>query len=159
MTPAPRLAAAALTALLLSACATGQAPDPRMPNSRDGQIITQERIQKSGAVNGYEALRYAGTHLSFQQAREGSPDRVTHRGVDSFYLSSDIMLVVDGAQMRSLEALKSIPANNILYIQVLPARVGVVRYGTGGGNGVVVVQTDVPESADPGAAKRVAGRF
>lgn len=148
---------AALVLTSTAACATAPVKDPRIPNSRDGQIITQERIEKSGATNGWEALRYAGTHLSFQQVRNGSPDRVSHRGVDSFYLSSDILLVVDGNHMRSLQTLKMLQADNILYIQVMPARVGVLKYGTAGGNGVVVVQTDVPD-ASPGKRTRIARR-
>lgn len=148
---------AALLLASATACATAPVKDPRIPTSREGQIITQERIQKSGATNGWEALRYAGTHLSFQQVRNGSPDRVSHRGVDSFYLNSEVLLVVDGAHMRSLQTLKTLPANNILYIQVLPARVGVLKYGTDGGNGVVVVQTNVPAPGE-GSLLRIAGR-
>lgn len=140
-----RLTLAVAMASASAACATAPLEDSRTPNSRDGQIITRERIEKLGATNGWEALRYAGTHLSFQQVRNGSPDRVTHRGVDSFYLNSDILLVVDGTHMGSLQTLKTLPANNIRYIQILPGRVGVIKYGTAGGNGVVVVQTDVPD--------------
>lgn len=135
----------AVLILASAACATASLPDSRSPSHRDGPIITRDRIERSGAVNGWEALRYAGTHLSFQEVRQGSNDRVTHRGVSSFYLSSDVLLVVDGAHMPSLGALKDIPAKNIAYMQVLPGRVGVIRYGTSGGNGVVVVQTEVPE--------------
>lgn len=149
--------AAALLLTSTAACATAPVKDPRIPTSRDGQIITQERIARTGATNGWEALRYAGTHLSFQQVRNGSPDRVSHRGVDSFYLSSDILLVVDGRHMQGLQTLKTLPADNILYIQVLPARVGVLKYGTNGGNGVVVVQTDVPD-ASKGKRSRIASR-
>ena len=49
--------------------------------------------------------------------------------------------------MQSLSVLESIPAENIDYIHVLSARVGVLKYGTGAGNGAVVVKTGVPPGA------------
>jgi hypothetical protein len=81
-----------------------------------------------------------------QFPREGSPARVTHRGVDSFVLSAEVLLVLDGVQMASLESLRDVRAVNVDYIQVLAGRVGVVKYGTAAGNGVVVVRTGVPPS-------------
>lgn len=131
-------------ASLLTACASAPPPDFATPNERDGPIITREDIARSGATNGWEALRLAATHLNFQHTRQGSPVRVTHRGVDSFFLNPEVLLIVDGVHMQSIQALESIPAPNIDYIQVLAARIGVVKYGTDAGNGVVVVKTGVP---------------
>jgi hypothetical protein len=145
----PRSAFSFFAVALLAACAAHRAGDPAAPNEREGQIITREQIAKSGARDGWEALRWGHTHLNIQYPREGSPERVTHRGVDSFYISAQVLLVVDGAQMASLSVLESIPAENIEYIQVLPARVGVVKYGTAAGNGVVVVKTGVPPPSEP----------
>jgi hypothetical protein len=51
--------------------------------------------------------------------------------------------------MQNLSALETVPARNIDYIQVLSARVGVVKYGTGAGNGVVVVKTGLPPPLTP----------
>jgi outer membrane cobalamin receptor len=141
-----------LAALLAGGCATAPGADGTAPNPREGQIITREDIARTSARDAWEALRMAGTHLSIQFPREGSPARVTHRGVDSFVLSPEVLLVVDGTHMGSLEALRDIRATNIDYMQILPARVAVVKYGTAGGNGVVVVRTGVPPSRrDPGA--------
>ena len=133
-----------LAVTLVAACATASARDATAPRERDGQIITREDIERSGARDGWEALRWGATHLNFRNTREGSPVRTTHRGVDSFFIDPEVLLIVDGAQMQGLSFLENIPANNIDYIQVLPARVGVVKYGTGAGNGVVVVKTGVP---------------
>ncbi len=139
-----RSAFAFLTVNLVAACATAPAGDPSAPKEREGQIITREEIERSGARDGWEALRWGATHLNFRYTREGSPTRVTHRGVDSFFIDPQVLLIVDGAQMQGLSFLENIPANNIEYIQILAARVGVVKYGTGAGNGVVVVKTGVP---------------
>lgn len=133
-----------LALTLVAACATAPAGDPTAPKEREGQIITREEIERSGARDGWEALRWGATHLNFQYTREGSPTRVTHRGVDSFLIDPAVLLIVDGAQMQGLSFLENIPANNIEYIQILAARVGVVKYGTGAGNGVIVVKTGVP---------------
>ncbi len=133
-----------LAVTLVAACATASARDATAPRERDGQIITREDIEQSGARDGWEALRWGATHLNFQNTREGSPVRITHRGVDSFFIDPEVLLIVDGAQMQGLSFLENIPANNIEYIQILAARVGVVKYGTSAGNGVVVVKTGVP---------------
>jgi outer membrane cobalamin receptor len=143
----PRSAFSFLAVTLVAACATAPAGDPAVPNEREGQIITREDIERSGAQDGWEALRWGATHLNFQYTREGSPIRVTHRGVDSFYIDPQVLLIVDGAQMQSLSALENIPAKSIEYIQILAARVGVVKYGTSAGNGVVVVKTGIPPPA------------
>ena len=140
----PRSAISFLAVGLVVACATAAVEDQTEPKEREGQIITREQIARSGARDGWEALRWGATHLNFQYTREGSPVRVTHRGVDSFFIGPQILLIVDGAQMQGLSALESIPASSIEYIQILAARVGVVKYGTNAGNGVVVVKTCVP---------------
>ncbi len=140
----PRLAFSFLAVTLVAACATAPAGDLTAPKEREGQIITREEIERSGARDGWEALRWGATHLNFQYTREGSPVRVTHRGVDSFVIDPQILLIVDGAQMQGLSFLENVPASTIEYIQILAARVGVVRYGTAAGNGVVVVKTGVP---------------
>ena len=120
-----------------------------VPSARDGQLLTREEIARSGARDGWEALRLGITHLNFQYTREGSEVRVTHRGVNSFLIHPQVLLVVDGTHMQSLSVLKDIPARDIEYIQILSARVGVVKYGTSAGNGVVVVKTGPPPPVTP----------
>lgn len=132
-------------AVLLSACAVAPSPSDG-PNPRDGQILTRADIEKTGARDGWEALRRGQTKLNIQMTREGTPPKVTHRGVDSFLLSPEVLLVVDGVHMTSLETLREIRTTNIEYIQVLSGRVATVKYGTAAGNGAVVVQTGVPPS-------------
>lgn len=146
------LLAAVLAAVLAAGCAAAPGADETAPNPREGQILTRDDIAKTGARDAWDALRLGGTHLNIQFPREGSAARVTHRGVDSFILSAEVLLVLDGTHMGSLEALRDVRAANVDYIQILPARVAVVKYGTAGGNGVVVVRTGVPPSRrDPGA--------
>ncbi len=142
------LAGSLLAATLLAACAPARVGDAMAPNDADGIIITREQIEKSGARDGWEALRRAATHLKFQYTRQGTDVKVTHRGVDSFLLDPQVLLVLDGAHVQGLSILETILARNIDYIQVLPGRVGVVRYGTSAGHGVVVVKTGVPPAME-----------
>lgn len=134
---------------LVAACIPARVEDAAVPREREGPIITREDIERSGARDGWEALRLGATHLNFQYSRAGSEVRVTHRGVDSFLLDPQVLLVLDGTHMHGLSVLESIPADNIDYIQILSAKVGVVKYGTGAGNGVVVVKTGVPPPKEP----------
>lgn len=126
------------------ACAPHSSGQPGAPSARDGPIISRQAIEQSGARDGWEALRRGVTHLSFQQPREGSPVRVTRRGVSSFFIDPQVLLVVDGTHIQDLSFLETLPAANIEYIQILSASVGVLKYGSKGGNGVIVVKTGVP---------------
>jgi hypothetical protein len=134
---------------LVAACATARVDSLGVPSELDGPLITREEIGESGARDGWEALRLGLTHLNYQYTRQGTDVRVTHRGVSSFVIDPQVLLVVDGTHMQSLSVLEGIPARDIEYIQILSARIGVVKYGTGAGNGVVVVKTGVPPPATP----------
>jgi len=134
---------------LAASCATTRGNQAGIPSELHGPVITREQIERSGAQNGWEVLRLGLTHLTFQSTREGSETRVTHRGVSSFLINPQVLLILDGTHMRSLAVLETVPARNIDYIQVLSARVAVVKYGTGAGNGAVVVRTGIPPAVDP----------
>lgn len=115
----------------------------------DGAILTREEIARSGAHDGWEALRLGLTHLTFQYTRQGSEVRVTHRGVQSFLIDPQVLLVVDGTHMQNLSVLQTISARDIEYMQILSARAAMVKYGTNAGNGAVVVKTGVPPPDAP----------
>lgn len=137
-----------LTLILTAGCATAPLGSGAFPPGRDGLLLTREEIAKTGARNAWEAIRLGATHLNIQFPREGSPARVTLRGTDSFLISAEVLLVVDGTQMASLSYLEDIRVENIDYIQILSASEGTIRYGTNAGNGVIVVKTNPP----PGVA-------
>ncbi|HSM61205.1 MAG TPA: TonB-dependent receptor plug domain-containing protein [Longimicrobiales bacterium] len=139
-----RALAMLLIPVAAAGCKTAPIGDATEPNEREGQILTREDIARTGAKNGWEALQRGATLLNIQLTREGSDARVTRRGVSSFYLSPQILLVVDGTHMLGVSTLEDIRASNIDYIQILSARTAVVKYGSAGGNGVIVVRTGVP---------------
>jgi outer membrane cobalamin receptor len=53
-----------------------------------------------------------------------------------------VQVVIDGALVNDgVQALENIPANSVEFIQILSGRESVLRYGSTGGNGVIIVKT------------------
>jgi hypothetical protein len=107
----------------------------------DSYLISAERIRRSGATNGWEALARSGAPVSMGETPNGEPRSLNRRGRNSIMLSSTPLLVVDDIRMADFHYLRRIPAETIVFIRILSGASGTLRYGTGGGNGVVVVQT------------------
>ena len=135
-------AAAVMFSPLLQGCATAKAgprPDGLEPG---GIVIYQDRIQEMNARNALEVVERSATHLLIQRERHGSPVKITHRGRDSLLLRGNVQIVVDGALVNDgVRMLENIPPNTIEFIQILSGREAVLRYGSTGGNGVIVVKT------------------
>ncbi len=131
--------------LAVGACAHGS-PRPARPEPGSSRVITREQILRSGAVDAWQALKHFATFLEIKENRRGE-GRVYQRGRASFLLSSELMLVVDEAQVADFQYLRQIPAETIDYIRVLKGPEGTAAYGTGAGNGVVVVRTSPPSVA------------
>jgi outer membrane receptor for ferrienterochelin and colicin len=132
----------------LAGCAArGASTRDGVSSRQDGQepgglVLTQQDISEMGVRDAYHAVERAATHLKIQRTREGSPVKITQRGVSSFLLSADILVVVDGARVQTVvDHLKNIPAESILFIQILNAREASARYGSEAGNGVIMVRT------------------
>jgi outer membrane cobalamin receptor len=126
-----------------AACARTSASSGH-PQRESGRVITREQIRRSGAVDAWQALRHFATFLEIKENRRGDGGRVYQRGRGSFLLSSELMLVVDEIQVADFQYLKQIPAETVDYIRVLRGAEGTAQYGTGAGNGVVVVRTAPP---------------
>jgi len=127
---------------MLSGCATARAGPPPDGLEPGGIVIFQDRIEEMRVRTALEVIERSATHLLIQREREGSPVRITHRGRDSILLAGDVLIVIDGALVNhGVEALDAIPASSVEFIQILSGREAVLRYGTTGGNGVIVVKT------------------
>lgn len=137
--------AAVASGATLAGCAGARAPFEEARNQGDapvsGRVLTQKEIRASGARNAMEALERGGTHLQIQRTNS-SRLRITHRGVDSFVIQPDVLVMIDGARVSHVEsALRAIPTETIRYIQILSGREGALYFGAESGNGVIVVQT------------------
>ena len=136
------LTALVLSSFVLEGCAAAKAgprPDGLEPG---GVVIFQDRIQEMRVRNALEAVERGATHLLIQRQRHGAPVKITHRGRDSLLLRGEVQVVVDGALVNEgVRFLENIPADVIEFIQILSGREAVLRYGSTGGNGVIVVKT------------------
>jgi outer membrane cobalamin receptor len=129
-----------LALLVAVGCASAERAE-RDPFTSAGRLITAAAIERSGARNGWEALRTAGTHMRLREDARGNPSSVTARGHSSIELSPNPLLLVDGAHIDSFDYLRDIPAYSIESIRILDGTEGTRYFGTGAGNGVILVST------------------
>lgn len=132
-----------LTAILTAGCITSARN--ATPLTSAGRVISAATIERSGATNAWEVLRKVGTHMSFREDARGNPTSLTYRGHSSVRLSPEPLLVVDGAFIERFDYLRDIPAISIETLQILDGTEGTRYFGTGGGNGAIVVSTKVKE--------------
>jgi hypothetical protein len=132
-----------LAAIGLGACAVrGHPADGSDP--RRGHLITREQIARSGAATAWDALQRLAPQLTM-----GERTRIQRRGRDSFHLSEDPAVVVDGTLATSSGILRSLRADHVFSIRVLSALEGTTYYGLHAGSGVIIVRTR--QADDPGA--------
>lgn len=154
--PVLRATLGSATLSLAAACSFGMGGSTTDEDA--GQLITAEQIRRSGASNGYDALRRLSRHLSFIDHERG-PVRVSRRGRESVYLSESPMLIVDGVMVSSYRVLTSLPARDIESMRILTAAEGSLRHGMHAASGVIIVQTVHPDPAGQDTtARRVVGR-
>ncbi|HUG39210.1 MAG TPA: TonB-dependent receptor plug domain-containing protein [Longimicrobiales bacterium] len=144
-TRASRLLLALALAATTAACATARpvsSPSQHDGLEPGGLVLTSDDILQLGARDAMEAVERAPTHLNIQRVRAGNPVRITQRGVSSFYLNPEILVVVDGSRVSSsVRHLENIPAESIRFIQILTSREAVMKWGAEAGNGVILVMT------------------
>jgi outer membrane cobalamin receptor len=137
-----RFSTAAALVLTLAACgATRREPDLKPRHS--ARLITREDIERTGATDGYEALKRAGSYLILGE-RKGGDIRASERGRSSIILSPQILLVVDEVMMMDLNTLRDIRADAIEWMRVMSGAEATPIYGTPASNGVLVVRTRIP---------------
>jgi hypothetical protein len=134
--------------LLLAAACTSASPArftslpgelrtaPR-PTSRS--VITSEGIRRSGAQTAWEAIERLRPGYDFRTL--GSVALLPPRGAEARADNAQVGLVVDGLRIRDLEALRAIPAEEIVAIHLLNSGEAAVLLGTGATRGAIVVQT------------------
>lgn len=127
---------------LIAAVACVPATSRRDASQGPGYLITAERIRESGAADAWEALVRTHAPLGLNETPNGEPYALTRRGRNSIMLSSTPLLVVDEVVMSDFLYLRRIPAESIAFIRILNGSDGTLHYGTGAGNGVVVVKTE-----------------
>jgi len=127
---------------VLAGCGPTRRPDPLEPR-HSARLITRADIERTGAVDGYEALKRAGSYLVLGERKSGDI-RASERGRASIIISPQILLVVDEVMMMDLNSLRDIRADAIEWMRVMSGAEATPLYGTPASNGVLVVRTRIP---------------
>jgi outer membrane cobalamin receptor len=139
----------ACVALLLASfgCATGSksVPSEAERSAEDEQptreVITAEDIARTGATTAWEALERLVKYAVFTRTSRGDPNRIRRRGASSLVLHEDMRIYLDGIRILDVQELDETPAGVIDRIEVLSGLDGTTRYGTGAGDGVILIFT------------------
>jgi hypothetical protein len=139
---------AALVTLAMAACASTAVPRSnddyaalsRVPSlTPTSRVFDAERIRRSGAQTAWDAVRLLVPRHRLQSSR--GPSLRTFDARDVRYFESSIRLIIDGHQVRDTDALRAIPAREIVAIHVLSETEAVTYFGPGSGGGAIVVHT------------------
>jgi hypothetical protein len=139
------LGAAALFALALTSCAsTASAPRSETeplrasPFTPTGRMYDATRINRSGAVTAWDAVRLLVPRYQLDAIRSGS---LLFGSSSRAGRPSGVRLVLDGHPMLDFDPLRAIPAQDVMAIHVLSAAEA-TQYSFGdGGQGAILVQT------------------
>jgi hypothetical protein len=138
---------AALATLAMAACASTASPlsqesvalsrvSSLTPTSR---VFDAERIRRSGARTAWDAVRLLVPRHRLEAAHGASPRRFSAPGME--LLETSIRLLVDGHPIMEVDALRAIPAEEIVAIHVLDASEAAMYFGARGGGGAIALQT------------------
>ena len=140
-------ASGALATLALAACAS---TTPSMSNeyaivsrvaplTPTSRVLDAERIHRSGATTAWDAIRLLVPTYRMWAARTTSLRMFSP--TDAAHFEASTRLMIDGHQIRDLDALQAIPAEEVIAIHLLSATEAGVYFGPGSGGGAIVVQT------------------
>lgn len=118
----PRLVGALSPLPILIACASGGA-------TRDPSVITAPELGRSRATNTYEAIRHIRPEL-LRSRESGSLLLFTVRRP---------VVAVNDTVVGGVEVLRALPVEKVARIEYASAWVAANRYGSGFGNGIVLV--------------------
>ena len=131
-----------VTTVALAACVTTAVPraDPRPKID----VITAEDIAKSSYTNAWDLLRGKARRYDFLEDRYGRPRSIRiRRGRSSVNMagSDTPMILVDGARVTDITALRDLPANAIESIELMSGISGTASQGTNSSAGVIYIHT------------------
>jgi hypothetical protein len=135
----PRLVGVLSPLPILIACASGGA--------HDGNVITAPELSRSKAQNAYDAIR----QISPEMLRTRDP------GTMVYFKARQPLVAVDNTLVGGVEVLRTLPTGKVARIEYVNSWLAAKRYGTGFGNGVVLIETradSVPDLAAGGSNSR-----
>jgi hypothetical protein len=126
------LHASLLIALLLvpPGCASGSAASGTAAPTASRDFITREEMEKGQYPNSYELVRSLRPHWLRVRGRD------TINGEQGA-----VQVVLDDVRLGTTESLRTLPVSGIAYFQWLDGISATQRWGTGYGNGVILVSS------------------
>jgi outer membrane receptor for ferrienterochelin and colicin len=127
---------------VLSVGACGIQPRPAdAPDGTRVRVVSAETIERSGARTMWDAIKLNVKHAWFTENSRGDPERIRTRGASTVALFEDMRIFLDGAIVSDLQVLDESPAAHIAQIRVMSGIDATTYYGTGAGEGVILIET------------------
>lgn len=139
---------ATVAALITAACASAGAPPSRAYPPMQGpsllatgRVLDSEGIRRSGARTAWDAIRLLRPGFSFRKTQNTAltPPRGARAKIDD----AALLLVIDGHRIRDLDALRALPAAEVVTIQLLTRNEAAAYFGAGSEEGAIIVRTRI----------------
>lgn len=134
----PRLVGALSPLPILIACAAG---------ARDANVITAPELSRSKAQTAYDAIREIRPEL----LRNRDPGSIV------YFKARQPIVAVDNTVVGGVDVLRTLPTGKVARIEYVNSWLAAKRYGTGFGNGLMLIETradSVPELAAGASSSR-----
>jgi len=119
----PRLAGVLSQFPILIACASAGA--------RDANVITAPELSRSNARTAYDAIRQIRPEML----------RTRDLGTVVYFKASQPAVAVDNTLVGGVEVLRTLPTGKVARIEYVTSGLAAKRFGTGFGNGVMLIET------------------
>ena len=126
----PRLVGVLSQFPILIACASAGAGN--------ANVITAPELSHSKAPNAYDAIR----QIRPEMLRTRDPGTVT------YFKARQPLVAVDNTLVGDIDVLRSLPTDKVARIEYVNSWLAAKRYGTGFGNGVMLIQTRTDSEAE-----------
>ncbi|HST07547.1 MAG TPA: Plug domain-containing protein, partial [Gemmatimonadaceae bacterium] len=130
-----------LTAAAISGCVNTARTIPEHA-TESATTFTAEQIAESGFTNAWDFLRARARGYEFSEDQFGRPSRIrTRRGRSTINIAgSDMpMILIDGARLSDVGALRDLPAGAISSIDLMSGITGTAAQGTNAAAGVISI--------------------
>jgi hypothetical protein len=119
----PRIMGALSPVTILIACASA--------GTRDANVITAPELSRSDARNAYDAIR----RIRPEMLRTRDPGTVV------YFKANHPVVAVDNTVVGGVEVLRTLPTGKVARIEYVNPWLAAKRFGTGFGNGVMLIET------------------
>lgn len=142
----------ALAGFLLAASLSSCAPPGYHPPEFAGRtaFIGPDEIARSSCTNVWDLLRKRASMYNYSEDRYGRPRSITTKhgaSTISLYSSDSPLVLVDGARMTDVGALRDMPTDAVQSIELQNGISGTSSQGTNAAAGVIYIHTKEASSS------------